>query len=531
MPSRPITKRQEPSNQKLPDEILVEIFIYLAKFDRFDQNVKIRDKNFLKVLTLNKKFLGLLVGKVDIPSKFYALIPLSSTKYIKSFDSSEHYLQNLFSIVNLSYLSHLRATEGDNSPIIDDFGRKGVMVKMLMLETDEFERYIKEIQLEGVDEEQKRYICREQKAIKKVQGFYERALCTDYQVLNFDFQKKMKDMEQYSKNYDTHVFSSVESVLSFCERIMNNENSIMKKYVKVFDVDLLFLDEIQTSRTSKNTLFGSKLEKYTKIDKTNYFSIRPKPFKLGGNFLTPYIDDVLSKHLEVLNASDNVPACSNPLKLKYDTIDFFQTVRSFEEFVCEAQEQNHEILEQLLLSSLFIKYFLDGTRSSIVKNSRKEIKNSFEEMIENFGLYQMNHVQRKINFDRLFGVDVIMIPDPWPIHDSDIQQFNCINLCAKIVNEVAGKLQEELSVTQEREGEVEETYMKGYIQVAKELLTKNEVERLVDVLMKAMTINSSDHIDTSLITFSPKTNSIMRRDDFEIMKTKMIVVKKPALKF
>lgn len=76
-----------------PLEVLIKIFrIYI---DSDDQS-KLMSVNYTNVLSLNRTFLEIFGPERIMKADFYALIPLRSTNYVKSFANDEEYKKHMF---------------------------------------------------------------------------------------------------------------------------------------------------------------------------------------------------------------------------------------------------------------------------------------------------------------------------------------------------------------------------------------------------------------------------------------------------
>lgn len=464
-----------------PLEVLIKIFrIYI---DSDDQS-KLMSKNYTNVLSLNRTFLEIFGPERIMKANFYALIPLRSTNYVKSFANDEEYKKHMFREYRFrEFIFNLRIPMRNVPPTAP--------VHIIRREWENLQWITAPRQLE----------------------LYNRAFSSAYEVLDLEFhpdyiEKHFPELQSRKEQRDTHVFKSVKSLLLFCTRVMNNENSIMKKYVKSFNIDLLFLDEFQTARTSKHTLFGKILEKYSVGPDNNYLSIKPKPFKVFSNFFGTSLEhfhkstsstalDMYRGSLEHRRASSRAEYIFASFQLSADFLfhrQYLDTSGSNTTNYLEIQNR-WPIFKQILLTSGFLQLFCENKRMNLANCvSKKEAQSVLNDVFETFDRFEGIRIKRRINL-------ALMLTH----RDMEHNQAFCFAHCFfKAFN------------VQRNE--------------TKEFLTRKKTENFVEELVKACTINSSDHISTSLVTLGLKTNANdwENKEAFELIKPKMIVINKPA---
>jgi len=150
-----------------------------------------------------------------------------------------------------------------------------------------------------------------------------------------------------------------------------------------------------------------------------------------------------------------------------------------------------------------MKFYCDGKRVDMGKmSSKQEISKSLESVFENFS--QVNHRAERIRRKHELSENTFSQMTP--------EQDACFN----------------------RTNEAFDLTFIGHVTFptydkSRGFLTQNQAAHIIEELVKACTINSSDHTDTSLTAFSVKNScKTKRQEGFEYMKPKMIVINKPA---
>jgi len=489
----------------LPTEILCKILIQSfisiksqakrCRNPRYNQGKRPYGTN---ILVLNKHLFELIAPAVFEPH-YYATIPIMSTENIKRYKNFDDYMKNTF-------FNNFKFTDETNGP---------------SYQLHENYRYLR-----GEDNFR----------ISRCHNSYEQAQLAKYELL-LSFPDVGNDIDAFKKQ-GRYVFSlqKMNDLKKFLEKIMNNENSVMRKFVKSFTVDLLFLDEFQTARPSQDTLFGRALKKYFP-NGHGYLSIKTTPFKALCNFVStkPLVknrDDgeELDRLLEQLHHDENG---ENPLiseeeflaakkdedfkmalimdkfknhfinrQYSYEVSPYFLVPGDFEE------DDWHEYKERTIWAE-FIKFFSHGGRAKMSKlTSKSEVHKVLEsDLFTRFKPRSdgtLTRVGRRLKLSN------------WGVHNTglipDIQMDRQKARCAEISHSVFSRTTRSIAIN---------------LPLPEDYLTE-----LVDGLLQACTSESCSHIDRSLLAFSLKNNfslnNKLQAEGFEQLKPKMIVINKPA---
>jgi len=541
---------------KLPEELIIEILIYSTRRYNFLYYVEkytkrkgrripqkpIASNNPIDFFLLNKRFLELL-APIFFPQNYYVSLPLKSTKNLRKFKDFDDY-------INRTLYEEAGSTDLVCPSEIVSRGRP-----------DKTNQLSYSIAYPLWDYHERYKLSQER----------------DYEVLPFEGYGYCNEF------YEFPVFGMADCVLNFCERIMNNENSIMKRYVKSFTVDLMFLDEFQTSRISNGTLLGSVLQKYYP-NGHGYISIRPTPFKAFSNYFPSsllYTKDPAERLLQLQRRSKPKPKLPtkahfqfqsyisylSALILKIITILFIPLTCWFRDYEVNEDLNNDDIksddniandkdeteiketddkkifnlkvaerlsyikrlltrdlndldrvtllnkkiewdeYKQAIFWSCFQNFFADRKRHDVSKcTSKPELKAQLNEVFKRFEVQNNLRIKRRAIFE-MPGGGYLNIP---------ADQFECLKNCHEAYRDT---YKEDFFATMEEKESLRE----------KSFLDKEKAKKLVDQLVKATTVNSSKHIDTSFIAFSMKNSGKSERiEGYENFKPKMIVINKPA---
>jgi len=515
---------------KLPEEILCQILIlstigkktpsYIAQ--KVLNKKDLETKAVANVLTLNRRFFHLLAPHL-YHKKYHAIINLTSTRYMKYFRSSADYIK--------------------------------------LTRSDEFLKHGYEDGISGIDQKEPARIFSDN--LSPLECFnntakteYDLSQKTDYELLDIDPLQSDEEYNDLSfRDPDLYVFDApgrINDLLFFCENVINNNHSTMKQFVKSFTVDIIFTDEFQTARTSKETLFGSILKKYVPAGS---LSIRTTPFKAFTNFIS---STIALNHIESDNKPTNITGAihDDPRRDRYrkrvsnnriqegdksctpellaiidavyddyyyqkrnDIIDPIENFRSnyisrlihHTELPCfnQIRKYHWRNYKTRILWSCFVKYMSSGERYNLSSlTSKKDIKSSLENIFEDFrpcNKYGPLTIDKNIDLSVIDSLDLL----------SEDQ-----NICCQISHRVA-------CYSHERSlfwNKSQRVFTSGLF------FTRDQTSNLLEEVIKAVTVNSSDHINTSLIAMSLKNNTknLKKGQAFENLKPKMIVVNKPA---
>jgi len=454
----------------LPTEVLMKIFIYSTKNPR--QLVRKKQSRYANVrpakwevtlLLINKTFLYIL-APILLPVNFHAIVGLTSTRYIKSFKSFDDYMRK-------NYYEYY----GD--------GKESATKQM------EEKKVPEHYSLTFVD-------------LMELHTAYELAQLNDYVLCSV----YSKDFQHYEYKYaDDYLFFSGhdKKFFKFCDRVMNNEQSIMKQFVKSFTVDLLFFDEFQTSRVSQNTLLGDALQKYYP-NANEYLSMKTKPFKCLTNVVPSRIywannqehEDEEEGGKEANNGVDSVKIAGQAQLFKDDynhkyPSDIYDWIKAWDQ------------IKQQALYACFNKFYRSGKRSSLVNETLKDkVRDQLNEVFKEFNEIDHHRVKRSLT-----AVD----------GDSISNMTEGQRVCCRVTQKVI---------------ETTRAPSRGFgcfDLIKGEFITKDDVSRLVDQLLNIT--KSSKNIDTSFLAFSLKNCASRKKcEGFELMRPKMIVINKPAEK-
>lgn len=482
----------------LPEEVLVQIFFFMSftaidcdlhdyEVDsNLDEIVDMDPSDFTTVLSLNRRFLELLAPKI-LPTRIHVTFPILSAQFEKRFDSFEEYW-------NLLYKS------------------------------DAFDRALND------DREQFTYKIRARGLQKMVLNHFNQSQTTDYELgLPFTSYIDTQDIYLKHKIYFMDYVSRSNSFELLFSRVLNNENSIMKKFIKSFSVDLLFLDEFQTCRLSERSLVGSLLSEY--VHDNSLLSIKAPPFKAFSNFMASLS---LNKKYQFAFSSDQqvndkiIQDKRNQLKDSYS--EFMENVDRYEaenrvvssnpsdepeEMIVEIPEESNdgdfgetsdsEIVKsdsrdwhrqrQERMYDLIYKTYLNGKRFEVIKSRSKPelqlfVKGMFNDFYE---LMDRTHIPRRLELDQ------------WNMLDFNQAQWDCAELC---------------------EAKHDETTR--FTPSWGQMMERQELSDILEEVIEATTINSSKFMDTSLMIFSLKNNDPTNSEAFATFKPKVFFINKPS---
>jgi len=503
----------ESTNVELPHEVLVQIFVftvslpereikhidrrcgktdYDADISKCLENVSIKD--VITVLSLNKRIFHHLAPKL-LPQHFHASIGITSTTPFRRFSNFTEFMKHTF--FNL-YCRRQKLVKALNKLKIDD-------VESIDSSVDEFSK-----RLYGELENPEELHSPHYRVIQFYKDF-KRAQFIDYQFLEArsyifpaDTEKKYPNVHFFNEKEFIDV--EINRVLLLCKNVINNKNSIMKQFIKSFTIDILFLDEYQTSgrrvsmmdsesTTINPSLFPSVIGKYIKPG-NKMFSINTSPFKLFKNSFN-------------LLGLDSVRNCQKGAdsKLAFKKSDLKKRwYRMVGPISCaDPDDADWTFHDQKVILAAFHEFLISGERMNMTRSTTKsQLKNSLENVFALLQKPQINSIISKKS--RILNWDVL------PLSQS---QMNCLRRTSNLKS----KIDKSFSVLQ-----------MFYTHRKDQFVTEDSLKSILDEIVQATTINSPKQADTSLLAFSFKNNKKGRKNidlGFEQMRPKTIVINKP----
>lgn len=493
----------------LPEELLIRILIQSALEDPnkyYFMKVSTKAANFrafnvpnlIKIFQLNKRFLSLLANEV-LPKKYYITLSINSTRYISSnFNDFIHYLKVIYNNLNLdfplnesefiAFISEKFKLSNHNDiklpkfrDIYDEF-----QLKRSPQSVDFYKQIPGLLPYSDLEDRNKK----ERAIFDTIYEHFEKFRSNHLRKYKTLYFTPSKYIEKYFCLKDVFILDFHLQAKLFCELIMNNKNSIMKKFIKSFAVDLLFPDEFQTSRITKSSLLGSIIKKYHTSGNNELISVKPPPFKMFSNYL---ISNPNSTNINDQDQFNQILGAKSEFEKR--AIKLRQVMISNDQW---------QFYKQRALWACFCKFFLDGERFKICQKTKKnDITTSLNDLFKIFYDDNKNlNIKRRLN----------------PLNTLNFQsmtreQQSCFSTTNKVIESTFDMNRPFLNIYQNSD-----FYM-----------SEAETESLVDELVKACTINSSPNTSTSFIAFSLKNSNEGYNDEgFEMLKPKMYVINKPA---
>jgi len=490
---------------RLPYEVLVEILFYSTVnkdqkgtflFHIYSNRVGIDKKMASTVLCLNKRILGLLGPKL-FPNHFHISLPIVSTRYMRSFRSFREYISLTFNKKWFTKEECEMIRELENS-----VSNYNYITNFINIIKEEFPAALSNFTR---DEAPQIYISSgEDFDMGTLYRCFERYMLSikeenDYEILRFSIQPDSKFRDAWYSIKENHIIENPVSAKKFCTRIMNNNNSILRRFIKTLTVDLLFLDEFQTTKTTRHTLFGSIVEKYKDND-NKFLSITTTPFKALSNY---FVTNPFLKRDSIDPARKNrVWSCKG--RLRNDLTHYQRRLPNSRNPPPGMNGVHWSRYKEGTLWSCFMQFFARKERFSMMSLLNKsDLKRSLDNLFKDFDILKQYNIKRRID-NRTERCDQLT-PEQ--------------RLCFLTTSEVFSHTKQNL---------VDKT--QNDIKLDSFFHSSDGLSNIIEEIVKACTTNSPDNMHTSLIAFSLENSNENNNDEgFENFRPKMFVVNKPAL--
>lgn len=287
------------------------------------------------------------------------------------------------------------------------------------------------------------------------------ALATDYRFLTV---KPAKRAFRWTGDQRVTFVEDYKSLEHICTHIINNEESILKRFIKKFSVDLLFLDRFQTQ---SHGIISPFLRKYSS--------------GVDGNLSRTHISG-----FQAYNKFGKEPFDWMDLREAFDSSFWLSKDHFLKGTPCQ----------EILIVSKFLSLFLEGERSKINHiNNGEELKEKISPRFDDFRFSEAFK-------SRLESSD---------FDESVLQEYVEHNTVEKERMQIRFSCMEEIKKL-------------DYFAGDNEFAANREVKSFMDSIVKATTQGGSNGLSTSLMVVSNQTR--LRNAKFVVLQPKVLLLNK-----